>query len=111
MTAKEYLELCSRSYTGTKITKDDWDMDYIIDEVRNIVDEYEFDWDKQIIIPEDDQLLDDMFQAAKTLIKTIGVYNMSTNRIISFSDEEIENGIKNRSGKRCISSRYSDPGD
>ncbi len=40
-------------------------MDYIIDEVRDIVDEYGFDWDKQVIVPEEDKLLDDMFEAAK----------------------------------------------
>lgn len=68
MTTKDYLELCSRSNTGTKVSKEDWDMDYIIDEVRNLVEEYDFTWDKNVIIPEDDQLLDQMFQAAKTLI-------------------------------------------
>lgn len=95
MTTKEYLELCSRSNTGTKVSKDDWDMDYIIEEVRDLVEEYEFTWDKNVIIPEDDVLLDQMFQAAKKLIKTIGVYNMSTSRIISFTEDEIEAGIQN----------------
>ena len=95
MTTKEYLEICARSHTGEKVTKDDWDMDYVIDEVRELVDEYEFDWDKKVIIPEDDKLLEDMFAAAKALILKIGVYNMSTNRIITFSEEEIDNGIRN----------------
>lgn len=95
MTTKEYLEICARSYTGTKVSKDDWDMDYVIDEVRELVDEYEFDWDKQVIIPQDDKLLDDMFAAAKALILKIGVYNMSTGRIISFSEAEIDAGIRN----------------
>ena len=95
MTTKEYLEICARSHTGTKVSKDDWDMDYVIDEVRELVDEYDFDWDKQVIIPQDDKLLDDMFAAAKALILKIGVYNMSTNRIISFSEAEIDAGIRN----------------
>ena len=94
MTAKEYLELCNRSNTGEKVTKEEWDMDYIIDEVRDIVDEYGFDWDKQVIVPEEDKLLDDMFEAAKKLILRLGVYNMSTQRIIRFSEEEIEAGIR-----------------
>lgn len=94
MTAKEYLELCNRSNTGEKVTKEDWDMDYIIDEVRDMVDEYGFSWDKQVIVPKDDKLLDDMFEAAKKLILRLGVYNMSTQRIIRFSEEEIEAGIR-----------------
>lgn len=95
MTAKEYLELCSRSHTGTKVTKDDWDMDYIIEEVRDLVESYGFDWDREVLIPEDDKLLDDMFRAAKTLILKTGVYNMTTGRIISFTEDEIEAGLRN----------------
>lgn len=94
MTAKEYLELCSRSHTGTKVTKDDWDMDYIIEEVRDLVEAYGFGWDKQVLIPEEDKLLDDMFRAAKELILRTGVYNMTTGRIISFTEEEIEAGLR-----------------
>lgn len=95
MDVKKYLELCERSHTGEKVTKDEWDMDYIIDTVRDIVEDYEFDWDKQVIIPEDEKLFADMFAAAKRMILETGVYNMSTQRIIKFTEEEIEEGIKN----------------
>lgn len=94
MDVKKYLELCERGNTGTKVSKEDWDMDYIVENVMDLVDEYEFEWDKQVIIPEDDQLFDDMFEAAKKLILKTGVYNMSTQRIISFTEEEIEAGIR-----------------
>lgn len=95
MDAKKYLELCERSHTGEKVTKDEWDMDYIIDTVREIVEDYEFDWDKEVIIPEEDKLFEDMFAAAKRMLLETGVYNMSTQRIIKFTEEEIEEGIRN----------------
>ncbi|MCI8280985.1 MAG: monomethylamine:corrinoid methyltransferase [Lachnospiraceae bacterium] len=95
MDAKKYLELCERSHTGEKVTKDDWDMDYIIDTVRDLVEEYEFEWDKQVIIPEDEKLFADMFEAAKKMLLATGVYNMSTQRIIKFTEEEMEEGIRN----------------
>ena len=95
MDAKKYLELCERSHTGEKVTKDDWDMDYIIDTVRDLVEEYEFEWDKQVIIPEDEKLFADMFEAAKKMLIATGVYNMSTQRIIKFTEEEMEEGIRN----------------
>ena len=44
MDTKKYLELCERAETGEKVSKDDWDMDYIIDTVMELVDEYDFDW-------------------------------------------------------------------
>lgn len=95
MDVKKYLEICERSNTGTKISKDDWDMDYIVENVMELVEDYEFEWDKQVVIPEDEQLFSDMFKAAKELILKTGVYNMSTGRIIFFTEEEIDEGIKN----------------
>lgn len=95
MDVKKYLELCERSHTGEKVSKDDWDMDYIIDTVQELVEEYEFEWDKQVIIPQDETLFADMFAAAKEMLKRTGVYNMSTQRIIKFTEEEIEEGIRN----------------
>lgn len=95
MDYKKFLELCKRSQTGEKVSKDDWDMDYVIDTVMEINDEYEFSWDKQVIIPEDEQLFQDMFEASKQLIQKIGMYNLSTSRVISFTEEEIEEGIRN----------------
>ena len=95
MDTKKFLEFCERSNTGEKVSKDDWDMDYIIDNVMELVDDYDLSWDKQVIVPEDDQLLDDMFDAAKKLILNTGIYNMTTSRIIKFSEEEIEEGLRN----------------
>lgn len=95
MDTKKFLELFERSNTGEKVSKDDWDMDYIIENVMELVEDYDFSWDKQVLIPEDDKLLDDMFAAAKKLILNTGVYNMTTNRIIKFSEEEINEGIRN----------------
>lgn len=95
MDTKKFLELCERSNTGEKVSKDDWDMDYIIDNVMELVDDYDLAWDKQVIIPEDDQLLDNMFDAAKKLILNTGIYNMTTSRIIKFSEEEIDEGLRN----------------
>lgn len=95
MDAKKFLELYERSNTGEKVSKDDWDMDYIIGNVMELVEEYDFSWDKQVLVPEDDKLLDDMFAAAKKLILRTGIYNMTTGRIIAFSEEEIDEGIRN----------------
>lgn len=94
MNTQKFLEICARGKSGPVVEKDDWDMDYIIDGVRDLVDEYEFDWDKKVIVPNDEKLLDDMFKAAKELIVKLGIYNMSTKRIIHFTEEEIEEGLR-----------------
>jgi len=95
MDTKQFLNLYERSKTGEKVSKEDWDMDYIIDNVMELVEEYEFDWDKDILIPQDDQLLDDMFAAARELLIRTGIYNMSTGRIMKLTPEEIDEGAAN----------------
>ena len=91
---KEFLELAERGKTGKKVEKNDWDMDYIIDHVQDLVEEYDFSWDRQVIIPEDEKLFKDIFIAAKKLLLETGVYNMSTSRIITFTENEIDAGLK-----------------
>jgi methylamine--corrinoid protein Co-methyltransferase len=95
MDTKKFLEICERSYTGPKVDKEDWDIDYIIDGVRELVEEYQFTWDKNVLIPTDNQLMEHMYEAGKKLICKTGIYNMTTGRIIKLSEEEIEEGLRN----------------
>ena len=90
MDTRKFLDLFERGKTGKKVDKSDWDMDYIIDNVMDLVEEYEFDWDKEVLIPEDDALFADMFKAARELLIRTGIYNMSTGRIMQLSPEEID---------------------
>lgn len=99
MDAKKFLELYHRGQTGKKISKEDWDIEYVVETVMELVDDYDLiDWNRaynEQIIPEDDELFDNIFEAAKKLILEIGMYNLSTQRQISFTEEEIEDSIKN----------------
>ena len=94
MDTRKFLDLFERGKTGKKVDKSDWDMDYIIDNVMDLVEEYEFDWDKEVLIPEDDALFADMFKAARELLIRTGIYNMTTGRIMQLSPEEIDEGTK-----------------
>ena len=51
MDYRKFLELCQRGQTGQKVEKSDWDLDYVIDTVMELNEEYDFSWDKQVIIP------------------------------------------------------------
>jgi len=101
---KEFLELAERGKTGKKVEKNDWDMDYIIDHVQDLVEEYDFSWDRQVIIPEDEKLFKDIFIAAKKLLLETGVYNMSTSRIITFTENEIDAGLKGMKSELTLGS-------
>ena len=94
MTSKEFLELYSRGQSGPQVAKNDFDLDSVVIGVMELVSEYGFTWDKNVIIPTDEKLFTDMFEAAKRLIDTTGVYNMTTKRVIHITADEIEKGIK-----------------
>ena len=91
MDAKKFLELYHRGQTGKKISKEDWDIEYVVETVMELVDDYDLiDWNRSYneqIIPEDDELFDNIFEAAKKLILEIGMYNLSTQRQISFTTQ------------------------
>ena len=95
MDTRKFLDLFEREKKKKKVDKSDWDMDYIIDNVMDLVEEYEFDWDKEVLIPEDDALFADMFKAARELLIRTGIYNMTTGRIMQLSPEEIDEGLRN----------------
>ena len=90
---RNFLEICERSYQGPIVKKTDWDMKRVVKTTSRLVKEYDLTWDKNNITPVDDDLCDRMFAAARALILEIGVYNMSTERVIKFSEAEIDAGL------------------
>lgn len=92
---KNFLEICERSYHGPIVKKDDWDM-IVVENVAELVEKHRLAWDRNVITPVDDDLLDRMFLAAKELLAGIGVFNISTGRVIRLSLAEIEAGLENQ---------------
>ena len=90
---RNYLEIVERSNTGSKVSKDDWDFDYIIMTTKEMVEKYDLSWNPDLITPDDPDLADRIFKAAKELILKTGVYSMNTNRIIEFTESEISEAL------------------
>lgn len=95
MDSEKFLEITNRSNTGEKVSSDDWNLRHIVKPAKKMVKKYQLAWEKEIIIPTDEKLFDDMFAAAKEFIVDTGIYNMSTERIISLTEEEINEGLAN----------------
>lgn len=92
---RNYMEIVERSHTGTRVSKDDWDFEYIVLKVRDLVEKYDLSWDKDVITPDDSELVDRLFKAGRELIISTGVYNLSTGKIIHLSEEEIDEALAN----------------
>ena len=88
-----YLDILDRAKTGQVVSKADWDMDYVVLPVRRLVKKYRLEWDKNQVIPEDEDLINRLFQAGMELAVSSGIYCIATGRVIKFSQEEINEGI------------------
>ena len=91
---RNFLELCERSYTGPALEKADWDMK-VVRTVQTLVKKYGLAWDKKNIVPVDNDLNSRLWQGALELVCALGLYNMTTGRVIEFSLEEINSGLAN----------------
>jgi methylamine--corrinoid protein Co-methyltransferase len=68
-------------------------MEYIVLPVRRLVKKYDLAWDKNQIIPENNDLIDNLFRAGMELAVSSGIYCITTGRVIQFTKVEIEEGI------------------
>ena len=89
-----YLDILDRAKSGPLVSKSDWDMEHIVLPVRKLVKKYQLAWDKQQVIPEDEDLISRLFQAGMELAVSAGIYCVSTGRVIQFSQSEIHEGIR-----------------
>lgn len=93
---RHYLDVVERGYSGKSVTKEEWDFDYILMKTRELVEKYDLSWDQDNITPVDDDLVDRIFKAGEELLLSTGVYNLSTNRIIPLSKDEVREALENQ---------------
>jgi methylamine---corrinoid protein Co-methyltransferase len=85
-------EVVKRSENGPYIKDSDFDM-MLVKHTRELVKEYGLKFDKQVLVPSDDDMADRLYQASLDLFVEAGVYNMSTERRILFSRDEVEEAV------------------
>ena len=91
-----YLELESRSHNGESLDKNTWDLDRIAIPVYEIVEKYKLAWDSADLLPCDDDMCRKYYAAGRELLISSGIYNISTGRIIRFSEAEIDEAAANQ---------------
>ncbi|MDZ4159371.1 MAG: monomethylamine:corrinoid methyltransferase [Anaerolineaceae bacterium] len=91
---RRYLDLIARADEGAVVNKRDWDFEHVLMTVRRLVKKYELGWDKQLIIPSEPDVADRIFQAGMELAQSIGVFLISSGRILRFDRAELEEGVR-----------------
>lgn len=90
----DYLELVERAYTGEKVSKQDWDIDYVVEPIMDLLDEYDLSYEKGDVIAYDEDMLRRFYEAGRKLAIESGIYCQDTGRVIKFTAEEIDEAAK-----------------
>ena len=88
-----YLEILDRARAGEQVSKETWDMERVVLPAREMVKNYDLHWDPEQVIPTDHSLVRRLFEAGREFAITMGVYSISTGRVIQFTEAEIDAGV------------------
>jgi methylamine--corrinoid protein Co-methyltransferase len=102
-------EAYNRSAKGPKVAEKDFDYTILPTNLMSIKEKYNIKFGKEII-PEDKELIHNLFLAGMEMLVTTGMYNADTGRIIKVSEEEVKEGIK-KTPKRLTLGEHRDAVD
>lgn len=88
-----YREIIQRTLNGPICTEKDFDLKRFVPAVRHVVEKYKIKWDPMTPVPWNDDLADRVWQAGIELIRDVGVLCIDMERIIEFSQNELEQAL------------------
>jgi len=89
------IDFMERATSGPIVSEDDFNMKYLIPNVRKTVKEFNIRYTPENPVPADDDLADRLFEAAIEFVVRTGVYCDDTNRVIQFERDEIIEAVEN----------------
>ena len=89
-----FYEVLDRAMSGEYCSERDFDMDVFVPKLSELIAKYKIKYDPNTPIPSDDDLADRVFQAGLELYRDVGSYCPETERIIQFSEEELQAALK-----------------
>lgn len=89
-----FQEVVRRALNGPITTEKDFDMRRFVPAVRRLVDKYDVEYDPDTPVPWDDDLADRVWEAAKELIAEVGVFCVDSERVIKFTEGELEQALR-----------------
>lgn len=96
------LELAERAYTGTKLPENEWNLS-LYRAIQSLLTRYSLRYSgPDRFFDVDDDEVDQFFDAAVTLLSELGVYCVTTNRIIHLTQDEIHNAAKSASNEIIV---------
>ncbi len=82
-------ESYNRALTGPKMTEEEWDRKVIPQTAKKLKEKYNLKFDKKMIIPTDDDLLERLYRAGLEMLVTCGILSADSDSVIKYTEEEI----------------------
>lgn len=89
------IDFMERATSGPIVSEDDFNMKFLIPNVRKTVKEFNISYTAENPVPADDDFADRLFEAAIEFVVRTGVYCDDTNRVIQFERDEIKGAVEN----------------
>jgi methylamine--corrinoid protein Co-methyltransferase len=96
----DIFEAYERAVHGPKVPEKEFDYSIIPTNLMKLKQKYDIKFGKEII-PEDKELINNLFLAGMEMLVTTGMYNADTGRLIKITEEEVKEGVK-KAPKRLV---------
>ena len=98
------LDVIDKVYDGPIVDEKEFDNKSVSAGVARVIKKYEIAFDKEQIIQQDDELVDRLWQAAMDFLVECGIYHADTQRVITFTKDEIEAALDTATAEITIGS-------
>ncbi len=90
----EILDVMEKALEGRPMSETDYQLRSFAPKVQEVVKKHDIKFDPKVPIPDDPSMADDIFKAAVELLVDVGAYCTSSARVISYTDQEIRQGLR-----------------
>ena len=87
-------DVYDRFVKGKKVKVEDWDYKVIPENLTALKEKYNLKFEPGMIIPEDKDMVNRLFQAGLEMLVTTGYYCQDLGRVMHLTEEEVWEGIK-----------------
>lgn len=95
----QILDVVQKALDGVPMSENDYQLRRFAPKVQEKVKERGIKYDPATPVPSDDSLADDMFEAGLELLVDVGAYCIDTGRVISYTEHEVKEALKNAPSK------------
>ncbi len=88
------FDVYDRARSGPKVEEKDWDFKIIPQTAAKLKEKYNIKMDKTTIIPEDKELINNLFNAGLDMLVECGIYCIDTGRVIKYTRDEVLHAIE-----------------